>query len=236
MPPNWLSEFFIKISIEKYWNSTGKQLFVNVFGLSYRNRNQNKLYKKLEDLIHPILFGKLKSEQPENTEWINTLEFADDFIALFSWFSTKKIKYEDIPFPNRVSILNKFIEQLKKISDNFPIYLASENNDDPFSSFQLHEEKYRITLAHLLILLLDATESDRKTIKNNICFEIKPLFYGGYKACLFATRFTELLLLIGLSANNLANLEENHFTSIQKYLEIIANTILIPYIHLVERE
>jgi hypothetical protein len=234
-PPNWLSESFIEIAIEKYWDSIGKQLFVNVFGLSYRNRNQNKLYKKLEDLIHLILFKKLKLEQSENTKWINILEFADGFIALFSWFSTKEIKYEDIPSPNRALILNKFIQQLQKISDDFPIYLASENNDDPFSSFQLHEEKYRITLAHLLILLLDATESDRKRIEN-ICFEIKPLFYGGYKACLFATRFAELLLLIGLSVNNLENLEENHFIFIQKYLEIIAHTILIPYIHLVERE
>lgn len=234
-PPDWLSESFIEISIEKYWNSTGKQLFVNVFGLSYRNRHQNELYKRLEELIHQILFKKLKSEQPETTAWINTLEFKDDFIALFSWFSTKEIKYEDIPSRNRASILNKFIQQLKEISDNFPDYLVPENNNDPFSSFQLHEKKYRRTLAHLLILLIDAPESDRKKIKA-ICFQIKFLFYGGYRACLFATRFTELLLLIGLSASNLENLEVNHFTSIQNYLKIIADTILIPYIHLVERE
>jgi len=232
-PPDWLSENLIETFIERHWSKIGRQIFVHVFGLSYRNKNQNELYKKLEDLIHTVLFKKLISETDKTKEWISKLEFSDDFIALFAWFSNKKIDYSKIPFSNKSAILDQFIKELHRISKEIPAYLASENSTDPFSSFQLYEAKYQNALSHLLLLSLYSTEGNRKDL-TDVCFEFKPLFYGGFRACSLAINFTELMLLIGLSGFNLNDLEKTEFASLRKYMKVIADTVLIPYIHLAE--
>ena len=234
-PPNWLTEALIKNFLEIHWNTIGKEIFVHAFGLSYRNKNRNKLYEKLEDLIHSILLKKLLADETMTKEWINKLEFPNDFIAFFGWLSSKKIVHSKIPDNNIATILNQFINELQRISKASPTYLAAENSNDPFRSYQLHEGKYQNTIANLLLFLLYATETNHKQLKN-ICLEFKPFFYGGYKACSLATHFTELMLLIGLSGFHLNGLEENEFKAIKKYLELISGTVLIPYVHLTERE
>jgi len=57
--PNWLTENLVKQFVETHWDIIGKGIFVHAFGFSYRNKNRNKLYENLEDLIHAILVKKL---------------------------------------------------------------------------------------------------------------------------------------------------------------------------------
>jgi hypothetical protein len=58
--PNWLNSKLIELFVEKHWSKIGKPIFIHVFGISYRNKQENNLYKKLEELLHEILYKKLK--------------------------------------------------------------------------------------------------------------------------------------------------------------------------------
>lgn len=234
-PPNWLSQNLIEIYIEKYWEKIGEQIFVHVFGLSNYNKNKNKLYEKLEALIHEVLFKKLSLKASETKEWISKLEFPNDFIALFAWFSMKKIDCSNIPSYNRAAIRNQFVAELKRISKEIPVYFASKNSNDPFNSYQLYEGKYQNALAYFLLFLLYATQNNKKDI-TKVCFQFKSLFYGGFQACSLATRFSEVMLLIGLSGYKLDGLGKDEFESLKEYVEMLAETILVPYIHLAERD
>jgi hypothetical protein len=69
-----------------------------------------------------------------------------------------------------------------------------------------------------------------------VCFEFKPLFYGAFPARTIATHFTELMLLIVLSGYRLNGLGKKEFANLNNILQIITDTILIPYVHLVERD
>lgn len=233
--PDWLTKTLIERFLENHWEMIGRQIFVHLFGLSFRNKNDNKLYDYLRDLSHAVLLKHLKMDDPETVKWISKFEFPNEFIALFDWLSSKEITIEEISDLNRATITNQFVSELQRIVKSIPAYLASVNNSDPFISFQLYEEKYQTALAYILLFLLSATDTNRKNIEN-VCHEFKTLFYGGFKATYLATHFTELMLLIGLSDNYLNGLDEAEHSSLKKYLKIISDTVLIPYIHLKERE
>lgn len=233
--PDWLTETLIERILETHWNTIGRHIFVHVFGLSFRNKNNNKLYDRLKDLSNEVLLKHLKTDDAETVKWISKFEFPNDFIALFGWLSSKKIDLSEIHNSNKVAITNQFVSELQRIAKTIHNHLASESSNDPFTSFQLHEGKYQNALAYVLLFLLSATDTNRKDIEN-VCHEFKTLFYGGFRATYLATRFTELMLLIGLSANNLNGLDEPENSSLKKYLKVISDTILIPYIHLKERD
>jgi hypothetical protein len=233
--PNWLTETLVERFLENHWDTIGRQIFVHAFGLSFRNMNDNKLYDHLKDLSHSILMKQLKTENDDTVKWISKFEFSNDFIALFSWLSSREIKLSEIPDSNRAAITNQFVSELQRIAKSIPAHLASENSSDPFTSFQLYERKYQGALAYILLFLLFATDTNRKNIEN-VCHEFKTLFYGGFRATHLARQFTELMLLIGLSGNWVNGLDEAEYLALKQYLKIISNTILIPYIHLKERE
>lgn len=232
--PEWLSKKVIELFVNDHWINVGHPIFVHVLGLSFRNKNDNELYKRLAELFHIVLSEKLLIENHGAIDWIHQLKFPDDFIALFAWSQNNNLKLSDIPENNRAAVLNQFINELRVILDNIPEYLSSENSKDPFISYNLYEPKYQNAIAHLLILLLYATEANMKELER-ICFSIKLLFYGGYSARSLAIHFTEFLLLIGISARNLNGMEENEFETLQTYLTLLVNTILVPYVHLTER-
>jgi len=234
-PPDWLTDILIERFIENHWDTIGKQIFVHVFGLSYRNKNDNKLYERIKDLSHVVLLKHIQTENVETVNWISNFEFPNDFIALFSWLSSKKINLSEIPDSNRTAITNQFVSELQRIAKTISVHLASENSSDPFNSFQLHESKYQTALAYVLLFLLSATDANRKDIEN-VCHEFKTLFYGSFRATYLATHFTELMILIGLSGRWLNGLVETEYLSLKQYLKIISDTVLIPYIHLKERE
>jgi hypothetical protein len=233
-PPDWLTEVLIEKFLKNHWNTIGRYIFVQIYGLSFRNKNENKLYKRIADLSHVVLLKRMQTESVETVSWIGNFEFPNDFIALFGWLSLKKINLSEISDSNREVITNQFVSELKRIAKTIPVYLASENSSDPFTSFQLHEVKYQTALAYILLFLLSATDENRKEIEN-VCYEFKTLFYGGFRASYLAIHFTELMILIGLSGNFLYGLGETEFTSIKLYLKILSDTVLIPYIHLIER-
>lgn len=235
IPPDWLTEILIERFLENHWDLIGKHIFVHVYGLSFRNKNCNKLYERISDLSHVILLKQIHNEGVETENWISKFKFPNDFIALFGWLSSKKINPIEIPDSNREAITNQFISELKIIKKTIPVHLASENSSDPFISYQLYEGKYQTALAYILLFLLSATNSNRKDIEG-VCHEFKPLFYGGFRATNLATHYAELMILIGLSVNHLQGLGENEYISLKQYLKIITDTILIPYIHLAERD
>ena len=234
-PPDWLTETLIEKFLEYHWDTIGKQIFIHAFGLSFRNKNDNKLYERLKQLSHAILLKKIKKENAETLKWISKYEFPNDFIALFGWLSLNKINLSEIPDSNRIAITNQFVSELQRIAKEVPNHLASENSSDPFTSFQLHEGKFQNALAYILLFLLSATDTNRKDLEN-VCHEFKTLFYGSFRATYLATHFTELMLLIGLSGNWLNGLDEAKYLALKQYLKIISDTVLIPYIHLKERE
>lgn len=234
-PPDWLTETLIEKFLENNWDTIGKQIFVQTFGLSCRNKNDNKLYDHLKQLSHAILLKKIKTENTETVKWISKFEFPNDFIALFGWLSLNKINPSEIPDSNQIAITNQFVSELQRIAKQIPIHLASENSSDPFDSFQLHEGKFQTALAYVLLFLLSAKDTNKKDIEN-VCHEFKTLFYGGFRATYLATHFTELILLIGLSGIHINGLEEGEYLALEQYLKIISDTVLIPYIHLKERE
>lgn len=233
-PPDWLTKALVEKFLENQWDKIGKQILVHAFGLSFRNKNDNKLYDHLKKLSHAVLLRKIKTENAVTVKWISKFEFPSDFIALFGWLSLNKIDLSEIPDSNRIAITNQFVSEFERISKEIPTHLASENSSDPFNSYQLHEGKYQNALAYVLLFLLSATDRNRKDIEN-VCHEFKTLFYGGFRAIHLATHFTELMLIIGLSGNYLNGLVEVEFSSLKKYLKIISDTVLIPYIHIKER-
>lgn len=232
--PNWLNLKLIEIFVEKHWAKIGKPIFIHVFGISYRNKQENNLNKKLGELLHEILFNKLNTENAETLNWIGSLDFPADFIALFAWIVKKKIDYNKISNRIKSELLDRFIRELQRISTELPKHLASENSSDPFNSFQFSEPKYQDTFAHLSLLMLYATNDNLKDIKN-VCFSIKPLFYGGFRATDLATHFTEIILLIGLSGYRLNGLDNTGKENIKSYMKIISDVLLVPYIHISER-
>ncbi len=232
--PNWLNSKLIRIFVEKYWVKIGKTVFINVFGINYRNKQENNVCKKTEELLHEKLIIKLYSHDSESCNWIDSFDFPTDFIALFGWIAKKKIDYNKIPDRIKSELLNRFIRELQRISTELPRHLASENSSDPVNSFQFSEPKYQDTFAHLSLLMLYATKDNLKNIKN-VCFSIKPLFYGGFRATNLATHFTEIILLVGLSGYRLNGLDDTGKENIKKYMKIISDVLLVPYIHLSER-
>jgi hypothetical protein len=185
-------------------------------------------------LLHEILLKKLKAENSETLNWIDSLEFPTDFIALFGWIAKKKIDYNKISDTIKSELLNQFIREFQRISTELPRHLASDNSSDPFNSFQFSEPKYQDTFAHLSLLMLYATKVNLNDIKS-MCFSIKPLFYGGFRATYLATHFTEIMLLIGLSSYRLNGLDDSGKENIKNYVKVISDILLVPYIHLSER-
>jgi hypothetical protein len=229
--PNWLNSKLIELFVEKHWSKIGKPIFIHVFGISYRNKQENNLYKKLEELLHEILYKKLNTE---TLNWIGSLEFPTDFIALFGWITKKKIDYNKISDSIKSELLNRFISELERISTELPKHLASNNSSDPFNSFQFSEPKYQDAFAHLSLLIIYATKDNLKDIKS-VCFSIKPLFYGGFRATHLATHFAQIMLLTGLSGYRLNGLDDKGKENIKNYMKIISDVLLVPYIHLSER-
>ena len=235
--PNWLTHELIRIFVEKHWEATGRFIFTRIFGLNHREKQENELYKETAELFHEVLFNKLSSDSSDVdiVKLIRSFNFSDDFIAFFAWRHQRKIDYNQIHASITTAILNQFIEELEKVKTEFPAYFAAINCNSPFNSFQFAEPKYQITFANLFLLLLHATKDNLKDI-TSLCFSFKPLFYGGFRATSLAKYFTELMLLIGLSGCYLKELEETELTKIKPFLQIIADTVLIPYVHLAERE
>jgi hypothetical protein len=235
--PEWLTTELVNCFIQKHWDNIGKHMFFHTFGLSYRNKNENNksnLFELLETLIHCELIKILHSNNGNFTKWINKVTFPSDFITLFSWFSIKEIDLATISDENEHAITNQFISELSRIYKEIPSYIATDRHSDPFDSYQLSEPKYLNTLAYILIFLLDADENNYKEIKK-ICYDFKPLFYGAYHSKHIANNFTELLLLIFLSAHRIVNLNEDLAKNIGNLFKILDETILIPYIHLSEQ-
>ena len=232
--PTWLKQSFISTCIEK-WETIGKYMFIRTYGINYRiSKNHSKTYKRLEKLIRPIVYDKLKIKNDENSKWIKTLDFPDCYIALTYWLIEQKIQYSDSSLTNRDELVDQIISQLSKIAADIPITLTLDNSPDPFKTFQLYNTKYQVTIAHLLVLIIYLSAENEKSL-TNACYSFKPLFYGGFQAKRQATIFTEIILLILLSGNNFTA-EKKHFEKIRKLLQMVSNSLLIPYIHLTERE
>lgn len=62
------------------------------------------------------------------------------------------------------------------------------------------------------------------------------MFYGSYSSNLIAIRFTEFILMIVTSINNLHDLSQFELENLNTLITNLSNTLLIPYIHIAERE
>jgi hypothetical protein len=232
--PKWISKNLI-VAMMKQWELIGRQMFVHVFGTSYRNRNSNKAYAQLGTLMHDVLLDRLMTDEDKTKEWLGKLEFPGSFIAFFWWIRTKEIDISQIPQANTEKVATQFFDELSRILDAAPEYFADDQRSDPFMTYQLSEEKYGLALVYILFFLVYSSEDNIKRLKS-ICLRIKPFFYGAYQTRLFATRFTEVMLLIFLSAESISGIDEHAIKALKKYLKVISDTLLVSYIHLEERD
>jgi len=88
--PVWLTNDIIRIFMWKYWLSIGKDLFIHVYGISYRNKHENQLFKSLKNSLHEILAEILLKEDDESELWITKFDFPTSYIAPFTWMGEKK--------------------------------------------------------------------------------------------------------------------------------------------------
>lgn len=235
--PHWVDEDVLKLLLLKYWDNIGKEIFHNIYGISYRNKGKD--FSKLKETINKILYEQIQNENNFNKVWLNSLNFPDCFISLFSWLNENKIDFNNINSINKEFITKSLINEFNEIANNFRKYIVSENDYSPFKSYQLNESKYQLSLSYMLLFLITSDEDSFKRYKKKlkkIFFKVKPQFYGGYESTYLAQHFTEIFLLIILSAVNITNIDKRMSSNIEYLLEILSETILIPYIHLIERE
>jgi hypothetical protein len=233
--PQWLTQKFISELVLNKWHPNGEQLFEHVYGLNYLNKNPGKLHAKVASYLHKAVYPQLTTASPISYSWIDSFKFPDDFIAVFGWIQEKKIKHSKVPLENYQHMLDRCFKELHRIADSVPTLMQSQNHDNPFRSFQLSESKYEMALAHFLMLFIHASEEQHKALRA-VCMKYRILFYGNYRTERLAIDFSEILLLIVLSGYKCGGFSEENLRSIKKLLETIQDTILIPYIHLTERE
>lgn len=234
---SWISEDLIRILIKKYWNSIGKEIFYHTFGLGYKN-DKNK-YKRLKKIISKILNTEIQNKSKFNKVWLKSLKFPDDFITLFSWIQENVIEFDSITPKNKELITFSLINEFDIIANSFKKYIVSTENYSPFKSYQLIEVKYQSSLSYMLLFLITSDmQNYLKIIKSlrKIAYKIKPQFYGGYRSQLMAMNFTELLLLITFSALFIKGINKTMALNIQQLNDIIIEILLVPYIHLAERD
>lgn len=175
------------------------------------------------------------NESSETTSWISHLEYPTHFIAVCSWLIENKKRFGKISMSNRSEMLNQFIKEMQAIARGILDLMAEKNGNEPFFASYFGEGKYLNTLAYLLILFLYADEDQLRSFKN-VCFDFKPLFYGGYRATSIAEHFAEMIILIVLSGCNVTNIGQDGYPKLHSLVKIVSETILIPFVHLIERE
>lgn len=234
MPPGWLNKILVSQIMEN-WETSGRQTLIHVFGISFRNKNSNKVYEELGVLIDEVLKTRLMADERLTQEWIEKLEFPNDFIALFGWVKSKNVDLSHVPGINVEKITTQFLNELEKILTSAQEYFADHRRSDPFATYLLSKEKYGMALAYLLFFVIHSEEENVNRFRS-ICLGFKPFFYGARQSQYFATRFTELILLMFLISDSISDLEENAGEMLKKYLRVISDTLLIPYVHLTERD
>ncbi|MBK0379307.1 hypothetical protein [Mucilaginibacter segetis] len=233
-PPSWLKYPLIEKTLDTDWETVGQYLFPQIYGLNFRKRQQNKVHQAMKKLTGKFLRAKL-SQKETAAVWISRLEFPKHFIAVCSWLIEKPANFGKLPDHCGMQLLDQFLSELNRIGRQIPELIAEKNSSDPFLTSYVGENQYLTAIAYALILLLDTNEAQLKLLKKTY-FTFKPLFYGGYRSKYLATRFAEIQLLIALSGPNLTNISNDRFLKLNELLQIISDTILIPYIHLTERE
>lgn len=236
--PPWLNTEILRVYFKKYWLSIGKPLFVHTYGISYRNKSNNQLFSILEGSIDEVIRELLSDGIDSNQSWINKFDFPETFTAFFSWAAKKtKMQLNDVPASKRLLITNCFVDSLETISIDVVKYISRDNHADPFNSYSYTEVKYQTAFSCFLMYLI--AEDNHPTLNrklNKVFLTIKPLYYGGYNATLMATRFTEFVLMIFLSIDNLHNLSEKMLNNFSQLLTFFNSALMIPYIHLAERD
>lgn len=233
-PPDWLNKILVSQIVDK-WETSGRQTLIEVFGISFRNMNSNKVYDELGVLIDEVLKTRLMTDERTTREWIEKLEFPSDFIALFGWVKSKNVDLSEVPEINVEKITIQFLSELEKILASAQEYFADHRRSDPFATYLLTKEKYGMALAYLLFFMIHSEEENVNRFRS-ICLGFKPFFYGARQSQYFATRFTEVILLMFLISDSISDLGENAGEMLKKYLKVISDTLLIPYVHLTERD
>ncbi|SFH37527.1 hypothetical protein [Pedobacter insulae] len=232
--PAWLNREIVEVFVKKYWETIGKALFVHVYGISYRNQNENELFKSLQQLLHEVILERIQPNDATDVLWLQEFDLPDTYIAFFWWAIENDVPFTNVPKVKRDLITTSLLTAVQKIVNDLVTYVAPDNNSDPFRSTEFLNEKYQRTLGYVLLYLLDAPDNNIKQL-SSICFAFKPMYYGGYEANLIASRFTDFILLVVLSIDHLKDLSQEMRANLKKILDIIGDSVLIPYVHLSER-
>jgi hypothetical protein len=235
-PPDWMSRELI-IRFLAHWSTIGQTFFRHVFGLSFRNTYKNPVYQQLSHLLHDIIAPLIQTEVIPPTSWVSKLSYPRDFIALFAYFHEYNIGSDDLSISCKRILVTRSLEEWQGSFIGAIDGFGRKNGYDPFLAYQFYENKYRIAMAWMLLLLIDpAVFPNVKKPLRDLLYDAKLFFYGGYQSTHLALQFGELLFLTAFSGFCLTKLEAAEGRNLAELLKLLSDTFMVPFVHLAERE
>lgn len=229
-PPKWLDTDIIELLVTRYWSQVGSCIFLHVYGISYRNRHDNNVYKRLKNKLKLIFLHVVCN--PKLAGWQESLEFPHGYVAFFSWVRIHGT--ENIPNDVEYLLKDKLILDLGHVQKKSATIIA-DSNKNIFASYNYIKSDYQNTLPYLLWLLLGLNDEQLRKFQS-ILLNVKPLFYGGFASKTFAKEFVEFILLVLTSITQLNSIDESQKLILRKLLDIVCKSVIVPYIHLTERK
>lgn len=234
--PIWLSQQIIDICLKLHWNEIGKELLAHSYGIRFRNKNETDVLTSLKSSVGSSIRGVLLAKDAKDDFAIDNFDFPDSYIALFNWASAEKLgDFNAIPDGKRRRIIKNLISSINEFPLQVATSLSQNNTLDFFQSYQYMELKYLNLFPWILTSLLHEEEDTFSSMKK-LFYGVRPMFYGGYELRSQAIQFTEFILMILLSIMKIEAPTKKMLENWEKILSHISSTILIPYIHLTERD
>ncbi|GGA82180.1 hypothetical protein [Puia dinghuensis] len=218
------------------WKRTGKYLLEQVLGGRQGYGTPGVGQQTLSNFVRLVVSEVLISDSADSLAWIDGLEFPADMIGVFSCISEDGIAYSSIPVPVKQRLFQVVLRGIKQILGEVDVFLGENEGHEGPSYWALSDPKFQLMLCGLLVLYLDVGDGDSRKQFKHLCFEIKFLFYGAYKTSSLAKRLAEMLLLTVLSADEFTTESDELFSGLDILQRDIVDTILVPYVHEIERE
>lgn len=226
--PEWLAPWFIHRLVTESWKEAGRHLFTSIF-TTEEEPPLSLIYQYLRVLFSEVLSTESKPER-ERFEWMKELSFPEGYMALCSWMHLHKPACLEQAYP----VLGDAITQLfNKLIDEIPILFTYDSWQDPLKTYLISKERYRLMFPYLFLGLCYSKllpQSLKKWL-----LELKVYFYGSYKSQHLGIQYVEFLILTALSIIDIEEADAEVQSYAAEYLHAITDTVLVPYVHLSER-
>jgi hypothetical protein len=233
--PDWMTIDFIR-QLFCDWKRTGAFLLEKTLGGYQRVGVVQPGQKQLEDLIRAVVAEKLVDASLKAAAWIEVLDFPKDYVGVFACLADGTVSYDKILFSNKQRLFLGILRDLERIFDDINIFVGENNDHEGPSYWPMSDPKFQFLFRVLLILYLDAGDNGSRKRFKKICFETKLLFYGAFRTSSLARKLAEMIFLTALSADGFTSTSTELFASLDILQSDLVNSILVPYVHTIERE